>query len=183
LNGGARDLALGCRHGLPDALRVLVAEFPRDGWKAHPGLDDMVRYWLERHLMFRRMTAVMRNDTQALIDREIGFEAFAPRLRRLSHLFLSDLHTHHTIEDTHFFPQLVRLDARISRGFDLLEADHSEIDQALQRFSTTAQTLLKEGDGGPMAAELDKIDAFLDRHLTDEEDLIVPLILKTGYQL
>lgn len=50
-------LDLDLRTGLPDALRVLLKEFPRDGWDDHPGIEGLVRFWLDRHMMFRRIIA------------------------------------------------------------------------------------------------------------------------------
>ena len=50
------DLALDARDGLPDALRVLVAAYPRAGWQGHGNFGGMVRFWLERHAMFRDLT-------------------------------------------------------------------------------------------------------------------------------
>ena len=51
------DLALGVRAGLPDALRVLLADYPREGWESHPHFTGLVRFWLDRHLMFRPLQA------------------------------------------------------------------------------------------------------------------------------
>lgn len=121
-------LSLGTRTGLPEALRVLSEDFPREGWEKHPGLDGMVKFWLDRHIAFRRLTALMRDDTMALIGGDMEHGTFAPRLTRMGNHFLSDLHAHHSIEDAYFFPRLVDLDSRISHVFGLLEADHEEID-------------------------------------------------------
>ena len=49
------NLALADRKKLPDALRVLLEDYPRDGWELDPGFDGLVRFWLDRHLMFRRL--------------------------------------------------------------------------------------------------------------------------------
>jgi len=42
------------RKGLPDALRVLLEQYPRALWESHQNFDGLTRFWLERHLMFRR---------------------------------------------------------------------------------------------------------------------------------
>ena len=41
-------LSLARRDGLPDALRVLLAEYPREAWESHPNLTALMRFWLER---------------------------------------------------------------------------------------------------------------------------------------
>jgi iron-sulfur cluster repair protein YtfE (RIC family) len=179
------EISLAVRSGLPDALRVLVEEYPREGWESHPNLTGLIRFWLERHLIFRRIQGLLIEETRGLIDGDRDPDAYARRLARLGNSFLGDLHGHHSIEDVHFFPRLQRLDARIASGFDLLEADHQEIDprlQALADRANAALTAVREGaptaeGAGRLEAELVGLQAFLDRHLTDEEELVVPVIL------
>jgi iron-sulfur cluster repair protein YtfE (RIC family) len=179
------EISLAVRSGLPDALRVLVTEYPRDAWESHPHLTGLIRFWLERHLSFRRIQGLLIEETRGLIDGDRDPDAYARRLARLGNSFLGDLHGHHSIEDVHFFPRLQRLDARIASGFDLLEADHQEIDPRLQALADRANAVLtavREGaptaeGAGRLEAELVELQAFLDRHLTDEEELVVPVIL------
>ena len=178
-------MSLGVRTGLPEALRVLLADYPREAWDAHPNMSALIRFWLERHLIFRDLQAKRLAETRGLIDRDRDPVAFAGRLSRLGNMFLGDLHAHHSIEDVHFFPRLQRLDARIASGFDLLEADHHEIDPRLGALADRANAVLaavREGaptaaGAGRLEAELTGLQAFLDRHLTDEEELVVPVIL------
>lgn len=178
---------LATRDGLPDALRILLAEYPRAGWLAHPQFDGLVRFWLDRHLMFRDLLAAMQAETQAMLDRGCDPRAFAARLSQLGGRFVGDLHGHHHIEDDHYFPILTRLDPRLARGFDLLDADHHALAAHLDDFVGAANAVLKVWQGPGL---MDATAAFqstlqgsarlLDRHLTDEEDLIVPVILAHG---
>lgn len=182
-------LALEVRAGLPPALRVLVEEIPRLNWETHPNFGGMVQFWLERHLMFRNLMIQLRSDTEDLVDRRIDLEGYSPRLSRYGGFFLSQLHGHHQIEDAHYFPQLQSLDGRISRGFDILDADHKALDGHLHNFADGANAVLQrisdEAQGREAAAAfhglLGQFDGFLHRHLTDEEDLVVPVILKSGF--
>jgi iron-sulfur cluster repair protein YtfE (RIC family) len=179
------EISLAVRAGLPDALRVLLAEYPREGWESHPNLTGLIRFWLERHLIFRQIQGALLEETRGLIDSNREPREYAERLARLGNSFLGDLHGHHMIEDVHFFPRLQRLDARIASGFDLLEADHHEIDPRLHALARRANVVLeaiREGEptaegAGRLEAELVRLQGFLDRHLTDEEELVVPVIL------
>ena len=84
---------------------------------------------------------------------------------------------------TTIFPQLMTLDPRISAGFDLLEADHQAMDGLLKGFADQANLVLN-GDAAAVGPFLDRVVDFerlLKRHLTDEEELIVPVILSTGF--
>lgn len=176
------DLSLSLRDGLPDDLKVLLRDLPRADWPGHPGFAGLVQFWLDRHGMFRQLLDLLQTDQRALADRKIDAKAYAPRLSRFGSTLLGELHGHHQIEDQHYFPRLARFDARLQRGFDLLDADHHAMDAALHDLAEGANAVLR---GGPVGAFGDRLDAFarlLDRHLTDEEDLIVPVILRSGFR-
>jgi hypothetical protein len=183
------QFALASRDGLPDDLRYLVERYPREGWAGHANLGGMAQFWLERHAMFREIGGML---TQSLGDyREGRLEAqpfasfFVPRLQ----FFLQQLHGHHQIEDMHYFPVFVRAEVGLRRGFALLDSDHHVIHEALERNAHGANTFLgklQEGrDAARFAADsygddTEKLVAMLMRHLEDEEDLIVPVILDRG---
>jgi|TARA_B110000977_G_C10849273_1_gene405135 hypothetical protein len=76
------DLALNSRKGLPDALRVLFAEYPRISWENDPEFNDLIRFWLDRHLMFRRIVSEMKNDAQRILDAKLTPPKFTSRLSR-----------------------------------------------------------------------------------------------------
>jgi hypothetical protein len=114
---------------------------------------------------------------------------FVPRLQFL----LQQLGVHHQIEDLHYFPIFRAADERLARGFDVLEGDHHAIHAAMAATATTANALLRAlavnsaGDGAALrrcgddhAAASGALLEGLIRHLDDEEDLIVPLILDRG---
>jgi len=174
------DLSLYTRAGLPDALRALVHELPRDRWQAHPGFGGLVEFWLQRHLLFRRLLATLETDTQALMERQIAFEAYAPRLSRFANLLVSELDGHHRIEDQHYFPRLARFDARIGPGFELLDADHRALDGLLHDMTGAVTAVLEGGAPDVFADHLARFGQLLDRHLQDEEELVVPVILRSG---
>ena len=184
-------LALERRDGLPDALRVLLQEYPRSGWEADPNFDGLVRFWLDRHLMFRQLLTLLRDDVQARLDDAMPADRFAAGLSRYGGMLVNDLHGHHMIEDQHYFPVLAGRDPRIETGFALLDADHQALDGYLARFVEAANGALRTLDpAGPGAtardaagrfeAELGRLARLIDRHLTDEEELVVPVILRHG---
>jgi iron-sulfur cluster repair protein YtfE (RIC family) len=165
---------------------VLVDALPRIGWEAHPNFGGLVRFWMERHQGFRQLHGLMTGDAQGYLDRAADLRAWQPRLSRHGGMFLDSLHGHHMIEDHEYFPMLAGLEPRLAGGFEMLERDHQELDALLAEFAERANAVLRvtEGEGRDEAAGfaevLDRLGGFLDRHLTDEEDLVVPVILKTG---
>jgi len=146
----------------------------------------MAQFWLSRHAMFRDIalaleeaTAAFRNGTATAQD----FRAwFPPRLQ----FFLQQLNAHHQVEDLHFFPVFQAAEVQLAYGFDVLESDHHAIHRSIDRAVETANILLRTpvNDADPLrragdayAAASDVLLRQLRRHLNDEEDLIVPLIL------
>jgi hypothetical protein len=101
------DLALDTRTDLPDALRVLLAEYPRDLRRSHRNFAGLVAFRLDRHLMFRRLAGLLRDDVRALLDRRIGAGAWT-RLTRAGGALLSERDGHHWIEDARDFPALAK---------------------------------------------------------------------------
>ena len=180
------DLALDKRDGLPDALRVLLADYPRDAWASDPGFSELIRFWLDRHLMFRRILDIMQGEAEELLDNRMEIRKFGSHLSRYAGFFIQELHMHHTIEDQQYFPKLQVLDDRIGWGFDLLDKDHHAIDGHLQSFTEDANGVLvaiSEGqDHRPamdrLMSRLGQTEGMLNRHLTDEEELVVPVLLK-----
>lgn len=177
--------ALERREGLPDALRVLVEALPRGTWESHPNFSPLTRFWLQRHLMFREVLGRLRGDTRTFLDGRADPRAYGRQTARLAQFLLEELHSHHSIEDHHYFPALQGLDPRLETGFALLDADHHALDfhmAGLAEDTNAALRGLKAADplagAGRLEARLTEFDRFLDRHLTDEEDLVVPVILR-----
>lgn len=176
------------RDGWPEPLRVLLADYPRDGWAAHPNFSGLVEFWLDRHLMFRRLNTLLRDDVEAMLDRKLDARDYAGRLSRYGGMLINQLHGHHQIEDHHYFPQLVGLDGRLEQGFQVLDKDHHAMDGILNRFAEKANAVLGALEQpaaltnatGRFRDEVISFDRMLDRHLQDEEELIVPVILKHG---
>ncbi len=183
-------LSLACRNGWPDDLRVLLERYPREQWQAHANLGEMARFWLSRHAMFRELSAMIdaietRFRIGALMPADLSRQ-LVPRLQFL----LSQLAVHHQIEDYHYFPIFRAADMRLARGFDVLEDDHHAIHADMGRTVETANALLRALAGNSdlkrcsaaYAAASGALRKGLIRHLDDEEDLIVPLILDRGEQ-
>lgn len=177
------------RSGLPADLLDLLAKYPRESWASHDRVHGLASMWLQRHDMFRELGGLLtgaigdyregRNDARSFA----GF--FAPRLQ----FFLGQLDGHHQVEDQHYFPVFARAESRLKRGFDILDGDHHLIHEALERNAESANGFLRalqqDQDRQRFAAdayagENERLVAMLARHLEDEEDLIVPLILERG---
>lgn len=171
---------------MPVEMRSLLAEYPREAWESHPGFSEKTHHWLGAHEMFRRLARLVRADTEALIDGEMDNSDYAGRLSFYGNRLIGNLHGHHHWEDMEYFPELSAADPRFDAGLEILEKDHEALNHVLERFAEFGNRTIKlvqldEGKVRDEAGKLHKaagaIEAFLARHLSDEEELAVPIIL------
>lgn len=172
------------RTGLPDALRILARDYPRNLWESHRNFDGHTRFWMQRHLMFRDVLAEATHLTRSYLDGGLDRRAFSGNSAQVIGFLLNELHSHHQIEDAHYFPRLSQVDPRLGAGFDLLDSDHHVLARHIDGMADTTNAALRALQTGPARDEagalhdaLEQFHRFLDRHLTDEEDLVIPTIL------
>lgn len=183
----AHDLL--ARNGWPAELRFLLERYPRERWWEHDGIRGLSGQWIEFHNAFRHsgklLTAGIAGYREGAQGAAEFARWFAPRLNRL----LGHLEAHHNIEDYVYFPKFIEAEGRLKRGFDILEGDHHHIHEAMEANAETANAFMRsltENEdrqryaADAYAAQNEKLVAMLTRHLDDEEDLIVPLILDRG---
>ena len=179
---------LGDRKGLPGDLTWLYEKYPREVWPGHGNLNELANFWLQRHAMFREFGASLNEGIARFRENGEAPPAFAQWLAPRIRFFLGQLEGHHQIEDQHYFPQFKAAEARLSRGFDILDNDHHIIHEAIEANAEVAGDFFARL-GDPEAArraadryaeENERLVRLLQRHLDDEEDLIVPMILSRG---
>lgn len=171
---------------MPHEMQALFRLYPRDSWEVHPGFKEKTRHWLAAHRMFRRLGELVRSDAERFLDRNLDPAGFAARLSRNGGLLVGNLHGHHGWEDHSYFPELTAADPRFDAGFEILEKDHADLNLVLDGFTRTANRLIKlaqldepqaRDEAGLLHGQAETVEAFLARHLGDEEDLAVPIIL------
>jgi hemerythrin-like domain-containing protein len=185
----SESLSLGARVGLPDEIAFLRAHYPREDWRSHANFGQLANFWLHVHATLRHEGNEVSRIVDAFRNRQMDERqlqsTFAPRLSG----FLQHLDQHHRIEDHAYFPKFRQMDERMVAGFALLEADHDLIHQRLVATVEQARGLLSAlsnpGEGARRAADTYAAEAgnFLDlllRHLADEEELVIPAMLKHG---
>jgi hypothetical protein len=170
----------------------LLERHPRSIWPA--ARSATIAFWLDVHERLRRDAAGLDaagNDYRSGRSTPAQLAVIAaPRLRGL----VAAMQGHHQIEDFEYFPEFRRAEPRLATGFDRLERDHAalsgKIDAALAALAELHATAERSAD--PEAAATPKIAAqrYIDaaaslsadllRHLSDEEDLVVPLLLESG---
>lgn len=183
------------RSDLPNGFAPLLATLPRIEWPGHPRFNGMARFWIDRHDMFRRLPALMIETLDAAAERDIDARTTAHRIARLGSTFINELHGHHGIEDSHYFPLLRTREPSIGRAIDLLDRDHVVLDARLRTLVEETEALLAalapdrvdraDRADGPASSQVpayrESLASFvgpLTRHLEDEEDIVVPALLK-----
>jgi iron-sulfur cluster repair protein YtfE (RIC family) len=182
-------LDLLARHGLPEDLKILLEKYPRADWNSVHTIGELGRFWIQRHDMFREFGGALIAGIQDLREGRVETKPFANWFaRRLNH-FLGDLQGHHQIEDYQYFPMFAAADARLAHGFELLEEDHELIHTLLERNAGAANRFYEDLMSGSdqvafsrdaYSVEADGLLKGLMRHLEDEEDLLIPLLLDQG---
>ena len=171
---------------MPTNMQALLRTYPRDTWDAHPGFKEKTRHWLGAHRMFRQLSATVRKDTESYLNGDRDVADYAGRLSYHSGALVRNLHGHHGLEDHSYFPELSAADQRFDAGLEVLEKDHADLDVVLNSFTRTANQTIKlvqldkkaaREEAGKLHGVAQTIEAFLQRHLTDEEELAVPIIL------
>lgn len=172
--------------GLPSEMGKLLEKYPRETWQAHPGFRDKTRQWLSAHRLFRQLATNVSADTEAYLDRELAPDDYAERLSHSGGRLVGSLHRHHGWEDYSYFPELSAADPRFDAGLEVLEKDHADLDLVLESLTRSANRAIKlihldqsqaRDEVGQLHGVSQTINAFLKRHLNDEEELAVPIIL------
>ena len=181
------DFHIDTRTSLPEEIARMLPDLPRPDWPAHHAYHGLAGHWLDIHGGLRNLATTVLGDCEQALDKRMDPRAHAQRLGHLGNMLLNHLHTHHQIEDHILFPRIDALDPGFRRGFDMLETDHTILDALLNDFAGTANDVLRQAGAppkdwatviDPLHQMLVRLDGFLDRHLTDEEDLVIPLTLK-----
>ncbi|MBY6160783.1 hemerythrin domain-containing protein [Mameliella alba] len=174
------------RSGLPEEMQTLLRTLPRDGWHRHPHLADSTRNWMRAHQGFRQLAEIVQEDSEAFLNKDLSEDAYAGRLAHFGNLLVRNLQGHHTWEDRKFFPELEAADPRFAEGLEMLESDHLALDDLLDRFTRGANRTVQLAtldprqmaeEARPVRDHAERLRGFLHRHLTDEEDLVVPILL------
>jgi hypothetical protein len=151
----------------------------------------MARFWIDKHNYLRRHSAALQSASDDYRNGKATAAHFgawiAPRLQG----FLSELHGHHQIEDFHYFPAFRSAEPRLVPGFDVLNQDHELIHggivaivEAINGFIESLHAEAPGKDDVQRRAADRYIEAGrqlhrrLERHLADEEDLIIPLMIR-----
>jgi hypothetical protein len=162
---------------------------PRALWSEQA--SPTVRFWLEVHDGFKRECVALTMTGDDYREGRIAARQLAVVAGQRLRGMVGHLLGHHEIEDYHYFPTLREAEPRLARGFDLLASDHAQLHAGIDAALAALADLTSADASGAGAAALrhaadiyrrdsDALSRRLVRHLSDEEDLIIPLLLDRG---
>ncbi|XID76066.1 hemerythrin domain-containing protein [Alkanindiges sp. WGS2144] len=101
-------------------------------------------------------------------------------MRQLSS-HIDHLHGHHSIEDGQYFPRFVKNYPMLAAGFAILDHDHQVLNAALHDLQQSCRALYRSALEDRQLADtlhqqLSQVGVLLSRHLSDEEDLVIPIL-------
>jgi predicted glycoside hydrolase/deacetylase ChbG (UPF0249 family) len=180
---------LATRKGLPEDQLFMARQYPQNQWLTGQQVSELGRFWLAIHRSFRVHSLEVQNRIEALLNGKAELEATLGPFEHGMGQLLSHLEGHHQIEDYNYFPQFVRIEPRLARGFEIMDADHHVIHDGMVSLAHKSREFIMAGSVATpdhsaverAANELQTAVAtfrrHMLRHLDDEEDLVIPLII------
>lgn len=176
------------RSELSPIIKQTLLESIRDEWPKHRRYQGMANFWLGIHRNLLQGSHQLANGFEALLDTppsEIQDELNARKLQQFGNQLISQLHHHHEIEDHNYFPQFVQLYPNMAHAIELLDGDHQVLHQALEDTQLALVDMMAQKPiDRDMIAQVAKgsreLEKIITRHLWDEEEIIIPILLEHG---
>jgi iron-sulfur cluster repair protein YtfE (RIC family) len=185
----ATNMTLHDRPALPPGIAYLRETHPAPTWQSHANFGELASFWLDVHTGLRDHGASLMKATDAMRAGALHDPTFQRSFIPSFNNFLQHINGHHQIEDRAYFPKFRALDPRMAAGIDLLESDHARIHAAVIGAVNSARELFsspsEQIDGASSALDahagsFTQLVRLLDRHLADEEEIVIPAMLEHG---
>ena len=158
----------------------LYNKLPPDQWFA-ADYAYKTSGWLKVHTNIRKRQRILTQISEAYIDGEFDWAEYRSQILKRINMHILKLHQHHGVEDDGFFPEFIRMYPQLQAGFEILGRDHEYLNALLDKLQIQNDALAKsEGEDKALAEQLHetlvKVTDLLQQHLTDEEDLVIPIL-------
>lgn len=137
--------------------------------------------WLNVHTNIGKRQRILRQLSEEYLMGALNWDNYRTQILQRISMHVLKLHQHHSVEDHGFFPEFVSLYPQLKAGFEILERDHVRLNALLDEMQSLNDELAKAQSEDKALAE--RLHAnlitgtdFLSQHLTDEEDLVVPIL-------
>ena len=158
----------------------LYNKLPPDQWF---GADYAYKTsgWLKVHTNIRKRQRILTQINDAYISGEFDWSEYRSQILKRINMHVLKLHQHHGVEDDGFFPEFVSMYPKLAPAFEILGHDHEYLNELLDKLQIQNDQLGRsEIEDKALAEELHKtlvaVTDLLQQHLTDEEDLVIPIL-------
>ena len=158
----------------------LYNKLPPDKWF---GADYAYKTsgWLKVHTNIRKRQRILVQISEAYISGEFDWSEYRSQILKRINMHVLKLHQHHGVEDEGFFPEFVSMYPKLAPAFEILGHDHEYLNELLDKLQIQNDMLARsEVEDKALAEELHKtlvaVTDLLSQHLTDEEDLVIPIL-------
>ena len=158
----------------------LYNKLPPDKWF---GADYAYKTsgWLKVHTNIRKRQRILVQISEAYISGEFDWSEYRSQILKRINMHVLKLHQHHEVEDDGFFPEFVSMYPKLAPAFEILGHDHGYLNGLLDKLQIQNDQLARsEIEDKALAEELHKtlvaVTDLLQQHLTDEEDLVIPIL-------
>ena len=158
----------------------LYNKLPPDQWF---GADYAYKTsgWLKVHTNIRKRQRILVQISEAYISGEFDWSEYRSQILKRINMHVLKLHQHHGVEDEGFFPEFVSMYPKLAPAFEILGHDHEYLNELLDKLQIQNDQLARsEVEDKALAEELHKtlvaVTDLLQQHLTDEEDLVIPIL-------
>ncbi len=137
--------------------------------------------WLKVHTNIRKRQRILTQISESYQSGEYDWQEYRTQILKRINMHILKLHQHHGVEDEGFFPEFIRMYPPLQAGFEILGRDHVRLDALLDKLQVQNDTLARSEVEDKVLAEqlhqtlMDATD-LLSQHLTDEEDLVIPIL-------
>ena len=158
----------------------LYNKLPPDQWF---GADYAYKTsgWLKVHTNIRKRQRILMQISDAYISGEFDWSEYRSQILKRINMHVLKLHQHHGVEDDGFFPEFVSMYPKLAPAFEILGHDHEYLNELLDKLQIQNDQLARsEIEDKALAEQLHQtlvdVTNLLSQHLTDEEDLVIPIL-------
>ena len=158
----------------------LYDKLPPDQWFSNDYVYK-TSFWLSIHADIRKRQHILTQISDAYHAGDIEGSEYRSQISPRISQYILKLHQHHNIEDKGYFPQFIRMYPQLRAGFEILDRDHVRLDALLNELQALNSKLVaSENEGKVLGSQLHQClreaSELLSQHLTDEEDLVIPIL-------
>lgn len=187
------------RSALSDELQSALISLQKESgtrnqWQHHHRFAGEAEFWLQVHKALLGAAAELPGRCAALmlvLDNPSERKKQLTQLSQLGSQLIHHAHTHHHVEDHHFFPVFKRAYPKLNRHIELLDGDHRVLTETLDQLETAFKSMpvIKREDNKKDQSLLSikteqlytaakRVDALFSQHISDEEEICIPALLQ-----